>query len=138
MRNIHQILKGVLKHLKDMVKKNWQVRSIGMLSCLLLSLLSLLSLLPSLFLHILFPVYIIEKLLFIENTHTVRMLGFELLLLFLEVIGSPDKFKLALLSASMNFPAFMQDYHNRDIKFPTTTVSIPTGERIRGCGVVGR
>lgn len=68
-------------------------------------------------------VYIIEKLLFIENTHTVRMLGFELLLLFLEVMGTPDKFKLALLTASMNFPSFVHDFYNRDVKFPHPIVS---------------
>lgn len=96
MRNIAQILKAVLKHLRDMVKKNWQVRSI---------------------------VYIIEKFLFIENTHTVRMLGFELLLLFFEVIGSPDKVKLALLTASVNFPAFVQDFHV-NVKFPSTVISV--------------
>lgn len=67
--------------------------------------------------------YIIEKFLFIENTHTVRMLGFELLLLFLEVIGTPDKVKLTLLTASMNFATFVQDFHNRDVKFPATVVS---------------
>jgi hypothetical protein len=71
-----------------------------------------------------FLVYIIEKLLFIENTHAVRMLGFELLLFFLEVIGTPDKFKLALLTASVNFSAFVHDFHNRDVKFPHPMVSL--------------
>lgn len=97
IRNIAQILKGVLKYLKDLVKKNWQVRSI---------------------------VYIIEKFLFIENTHAVRMLGFELLLLFLETIETPDKFKLALLTTSLNFQAFVTDYHNREIKFSSTVISV--------------
>jgi hypothetical protein len=73
--------------------------------------------------HAYLIVYIIEKLLFIENTHVVRMLGFELLLLFLEIIGTPDKFKLALLTASVNFTSFVHDFHNRDVKFPHPMVS---------------
>ncbi len=51
------------------------------------------------------------------------MLGFELLLLFLEVVEAPDKFKLALLTNSMNFQAFVADYHNKEIKFRSTVVS---------------
>lgn len=106
-----------------MVKKNWQVRSIGKN----LSSLTLPSLTPfKTRSHSLYSVYIIEKFLFIENTHTVRMLGFELLLLFLEVIGTPDKFKLAILTTSLNFPAFVPDYHNREIKFTNTVVSLPS------------
>lgn len=51
------------------------------------------------------------------------MMGFELLLLYLDALQTTDKFKLAFLPSSLNFLPFVVDYSNRDIRFKTSVIS---------------
>ncbi|KAM9976861.1 hypothetical protein ACTFIR_010707 [Dictyostelium discoideum] len=83
-----ELLKRILIHLEGFVKKGWQVKSI---------------------------VNVLEKMLGIENVQTLRMSGFSVLLIFLEVMEKPDKYKLELFSSVIDFTPFTADYTNKII-----------------------
>ncbi|KYQ90706.1 RapGAP/RanGAP domain-containing protein [Tieghemostelium lacteum] len=81
-----QVLKRILIHLEGFVKKGWQVKSI---------------------------INILEKMLGIENIQSIRMAGFSTLLVFLEVMEKPDKYKLDLFSSTIDFQPFTVDYTSK-------------------------
>eukprot|EP01132_Coremiostelium_polycephalum_P006653 gene6653-8232_t len=81
-----QLLKRILIHLEGFVKKGWQVKSI---------------------------INILEKMLGIENIQSLRMSGFEVLLVFLEVMEKPDRYKLDLFASSIDFTPFTADYTSK-------------------------
>ncbi|EFA77784.1 RapGAP/RanGAP domain-containing protein [Heterostelium album PN500] len=83
---VNELLKRVLIHLEGFVKKGWQVKSI---------------------------VNILEKMLGVENIHTIRLASFSTLLFFLEVMEKPDRHKLELFSSIIDYQPFTPDYTYR-------------------------
>ncbi|GAM28814.1 hypothetical protein SAMD00019534_119900, partial [Acytostelium subglobosum LB1] len=83
---LNDLLKRILIHLEAMIKKGWQVKSI---------------------------VNILEKMLGVENIHSIRQSAFSTLLFFLEVMEKPDRHKLDLFAAIIDFTPYSSDYTYR-------------------------
>jgi len=81
-----ELLKRILIHLEGFVRKGWQVKSI---------------------------VNVLEKMLGIENIQSLRLSGFSVLMVFLEVMEKPDKYKLELFSSCIDFTPFIADYTSK-------------------------
>ncbi|KAF2074910.1 hypothetical protein CYY_003787 [Polysphondylium violaceum] len=78
-----ELLKRILIHLEGFVRKGWQVKSI---------------------------INVLEKMLGIENIQSLRLSGFSVLMVFLEVMEKPDKYKLELFSSCIDFTPYIADY----------------------------
>eukprot|EP01114_Cavostelium_apophysatum_P016785 TRINITY_DN4844_c0_g1_i3.p1 TRINITY_DN4844_c0_g1~~TRINITY_DN4844_c0_g1_i3.p1 ORF type:complete len:1456 (+),score=431.48 TRINITY_DN4844_c0_g1_i3:258-4625(+) len=80
------ILRRFLIYLPSKIKEKWQIRSIS---------------------------NILDKILYIENKHEIRMVGLELLLIFLEDLETPDPGQANLLGAAIDLEPFKADYQKK-------------------------
>eukprot|EP01094_Clydonella_sp_ATCC50884_P008894 TRINITY_DN1843_c1_g1_i2.p1 TRINITY_DN1843_c1_g1~~TRINITY_DN1843_c1_g1_i2.p1 ORF type:complete len:1500 (-),score=588.09 TRINITY_DN1843_c1_g1_i2:141-4463(-) len=83
IEDILMILKNVLIHLAELIRRKWQTRSIAT---------------------------ILLKVLCKENKMSVRVLGFELLLMFLEAVGVPEPSQVELFASAIDLSPFQTAY----------------------------
>jgi hypothetical protein len=74
----------------------------------------------------------LEKVLYKENKAAIRVIGFELLLYFLEALQSPEEPQTDLLGCAIDFAPFLPGYASVNFKFQTlsapekTSILVPS------------
>eukprot|EP01100_Stratorugosa_tubuloviscum_P011908 TRINITY_DN542_c0_g1_i1.p1 TRINITY_DN542_c0_g1~~TRINITY_DN542_c0_g1_i1.p1 ORF type:complete len:1470 (+),score=659.45 TRINITY_DN542_c0_g1_i1:33-4442(+) len=87
------VLRQIMTHLTELIRKRWQVRPFAL---------------------------VLEKVLYKENKASVRLAGFELLLLFLEALQAAEEPQTELLAAAVDLQPFMGSiYPSAQFKFQT-------------------
>lgn len=94
IQDLLTVLRNVLLYLQELVRKRWQIRSIA---------------------------GVLEKVLYKENKASIRVIGFELLLYFLEALQSPEEPQTDLLGCAIDFAPFLPGYSGVNFKFQTLT-----------------
>lgn len=91
------ILRNVLVHLSELIRKKWQTRSIAS---------------------------VLEKVLCKENKVTIRLIGFELMLIFLDAVQVLEPSQIDLFAQSIDLGPFCVD-KNSGAKLRRTALSAP-------------
>eukprot|EP01104_Vermistella_antarctica_P013529 TRINITY_DN4112_c0_g1_i3.p1 TRINITY_DN4112_c0_g1~~TRINITY_DN4112_c0_g1_i3.p1 ORF type:complete len:1259 (-),score=365.16 TRINITY_DN4112_c0_g1_i3:66-3842(-) len=96
VQDLLTVLRNVLVHLAELVRKRWQIRSIAS---------------------------VLEKVLYKENKHAIRQNGFELLIYFLEAVGTPDDAQIDVFGSAIDLQVFLPEHAGTT--FPAPTLSAP-------------